>query len=540
MKSTLLVVVLLPIVFGQLALGAVTVPQMINYQGKLTDASGNPRSGTFAMSFRLYSGASPFWLEDQTVTVTDGLFNVLLGSVAPITSIPDNGICSLQVTVSGEPIVPKIPVASQPYSYAARKANTALNSDSLGHVAADGYVRSVVAVAPLSSTGGQNPTLRLDTVMSGDLSGGYPHPTVAKIQGRSVSPTAPNSNDVLTWNGSSWTPAAGGSGSGYWSLGSSYVYPNSPSGGNSGIQAWTTGQTYNLYAQTNAAGQYGIYGHSGTSPAYGVAGYNSTYGVVGILGYGNRNPGASPKLYPTGVWGSGGTSGDGVCGTCADQMSFGVIGHSTHSLGTGVGGTGTNSDGPYVLSVGSGGAFTAKRMGVFGKAYTNWNYFNMGGGYFEAIDSFDNSSSYAYVGAWSASGYGYRCNGNGSCAGGYDTRDGEKLMVSVETPEAKAEDFGRGRLTGGHARIDLDPLFSDCILATDDFPLDVFIQLRDDCHGVYVKTDARGFDVYELQGGKSNAEFSYRVVACRRSAAKDGRPIRFADGLRRQVSSLHK
>jgi hypothetical protein len=68
----------------------------------------------------------------------------------------------------------------------------------------------------------------------------------------------------------------------------------------------------------------------------------------------------------------------------------------------------------------------------------------------------------------------------------------------------------------GTAHIELDPLFLETVKIDGSNPMKVFVQLNDDCNGTYVKTSNTGFDVNELQGGKSTASFTYRVVAKRK------------------------
>jgi hypothetical protein len=105
---------------------------------------------------------------------------------------------------------------------------------------------------------------------------------------------------------------------------------------------------------------------------------------------------------------------------------------------------------------------------------------------------------------------------SGSATGLVKTSEGHRLLNITESPEAWLEDFGEGKLVEGKAQVKLDPLFLETVTVNAEYPMKVFIQLRDDCQGTYVRTSDTGFDVFELQRGVSNASFSYRVVAKRK------------------------
>ena len=110
---------------------SITIPQMLSYQGKLTDTLGQPvPNGDHSVAFKLYtvpSGGSALWNETQTVTTKAGLFSVLLGSATPIGSIPAAGAVYLGMAVSGGPeLTPRLRIVSVAYAYKADTANYAL------------------------------------------------------------------------------------------------------------------------------------------------------------------------------------------------------------------------------------------------------------------------------------------------------------------------------------------------------------------------------------------------------------------------------
>jgi hypothetical protein len=107
------------------------VPGRISYQGTLTDAYGVALDTTVAMTFSIYSdstGLTSVWGEVQpAVEVNDGIFNVLLGSVNPISeSVFPGSRRWLGIQVSSDPeMSPLQELASVGHAFHAAAADTA-------------------------------------------------------------------------------------------------------------------------------------------------------------------------------------------------------------------------------------------------------------------------------------------------------------------------------------------------------------------------------------------------------------------------------
>ncbi|MBM3315582.1 hypothetical protein FJY71_07065 [candidate division WOR-3 bacterium] len=184
--------------------------------------------------------------------VVEGIFNVILGSLTAISSLPEAGNCSLEVIVGTEPMVPKIPLVAVPYAYHAD--NT------------------------------------------------------ARLQGRAVSDAAPGTNQVLAWNGSHISANDNSSVRAY-DAGQGYGPYSSTSTGNAyGVYGYS-GAAWGVGGY--GASNIGVYGYGSNQGVYGYAtGGDGVYGDGPVAGgyFYNRRAG----VYTCGAYSSYGLLSNGT------------------------------------------------------------------------------------------------------------------------------------------------------------------------------------------------------------------------------------
>ncbi len=132
-------------------------PAMLPVQGYLSNA-GTPLDGSVDLTVKLYStatGGTALYSETQTVDAAQGYFTLYVGNTTPVdlAIFRDNGQLFLGLQVNADPeMAPRFRIASTPYAgyaeYAgeAALADTALDANALGGVAATGYRRTTVQV----------------------------------------------------------------------------------------------------------------------------------------------------------------------------------------------------------------------------------------------------------------------------------------------------------------------------------------------------------------------------------------------------------
>lgn len=219
-----------------------------------------------------------------------------------------------------------------------------------------------------------------------------------------------------------------------------------------------------------------------------------------------------PVIYGINTNVTAATSSYGVRGECGSTGlgSAGVSGVSTNSSQNEIGVLGDYSLwGASVFGLGWASSFadmpTSRDFGVF--ATCN---FSTGTGVY-ARDMSNSAGSYAFYGTG-------KFSVTGAKAASVPTTKGNQLLYCTESPEIWFEDLGGGKLVNGSTHIALDEMFLETVFIDETHKMRVFIQEEGESNGLIVIKDAdgKGFTVKEKNGGTSNIEFSYRIMAKRR------------------------
>lgn len=313
-------------------------------------------------------------------------------------------------------------------------------------------------------------------------------------------------------------------------------YGQNIGGGTVGTFLNTAGDGFR--SMTSFATGNGVQGTGGALSYYAYPGVPSGGVFAGVYGA----SGVSLSTTGTGLAGLGqgrtiivvDPNGSGVAGSGDGLGVFGYAGNGTVNV-TNEGNAGgefvLDSDNDATTNTGNDATRARAKLAGYddvspnGTATSRTSYY---GGYFSGGSEGSNIPSYAYVGmryrtntngdgVSGGSGQDYKIIGTGTVSTLIDGPDGNpRVMFAPEAPEILFQDFGVGQLVNGVARIEIDPILKKSIYVDADNPLKVYVTLEGECNGVFV-TDksADGFTVKELQGGSSNAAFSWQIVANR-------------------------
>lgn len=323
---------------------------------------------------------------------------------------------------------------------------------------------------------------------------------------------------------------------GYGNTSTQAIYGQNIGGGTVGTFLNTAGDS--MRALTSLSTGTGVQGSGGTFTSYSMIGESSG----GVFAGTNGTVGISTSITGTGVSGLGqgrlnivvNTDGSGVA---ASGNSLGLYAYAgfgdtdSANYGNAAAEFTLDTDDDVTTTTGSDATRARAKLAGFDNVTPNGSLNNREsyyGGYFSGGNEDINTPSYAYVGmryrtngngsgTIGGSGQDYKIIGTGSVSTLIDGPDGNpRVMFAPEAPEILFQDFGIGQLVNGVARINIDPILKESIYVDAQNPLKVYVTLEGDCNGVYVtEKSGNGFTVKELQGGTSNAAFSWQIVASR-------------------------
>jgi hypothetical protein len=349
--------------FALLGASAWAVPGFLDYQGKLSDSGGNPLTGTYSMTFRLYgvsNGGTHVWQEMKSVQVVNGIYSVLLGTVSPLgDAIFADDTLYLEVQVGTEVLSPRQQLASTGFAMRAGNAETlnglAAGSFSLGThshsfpqitgAASDAQIPNNITIDYAASAG------NADTVdgqhAAAFASSSHIHDgsqiTTGTVADARIASTLTRDSEVMGIVTAGDGPGSGLNADFLDGLHASSFLSTSSDYGRSGVAAdLYEGSTKLSDKYVNKPGGDTINGRleiilmsmgsgwteaikgslSGTSDGAGVYGYTNGTSTSGVFG------------------GAEGSDGKAVSGTATGVNGVGILGTATGANGVGVKGTG--------------------------------------------------------------------------------------------------------------------------------------------------------------------------------------------------------
>ncbi|MBN1424964.1 hypothetical protein JXA88_10440 [Candidatus Fermentibacteria bacterium] len=302
-RTPLLSIMALLVVLG--AAGNADIPQVISYQGKVTDTSGNPvANGSYSMRFRIYNaatGGSLMWDSGaQPVTITGGIFSVLLGeSPQPVLTASFSSDYWLLVTVQGIDQSPRQRMASVGYAY---MASGLVPGTEVSGAVTSGICATIAGTNTATIGMGVYGSATATTGATYGVFGQSSSSSGIGVQGTAPSATGSTSG-VLGISSSS-------GGYGVWGIAGSttgnargvFGYSAANSGrGVYGLATNASGMTYGVYGESASTSGTGVYGFANatTGTTYGVHGRSDAVSGRGVYGWVNSTTGTNYGVYGT-------------------------------------------------------------------------------------------------------------------------------------------------------------------------------------------------------------------------------------------------
>jgi len=476
------------IVGGSLAVCHADVPQLINYQARLTDSGGNPLNGSYSLTFRIYATATPgpaLWHETHTgVAVANGYVNVLLGSVTALPAgLFTNASRYLSIQILPDPEMPRWRLVTVPYAFQAEKAQGLVGNP--GQMFASPHTpitepgpgvgitdTMTVSSGPATIT---NVTCFVDFNPLGEVSGVWlQSPTGTRVQlvGHQMGGTivANFDNERFPYDGS-MDEFIGETANGTWTL---QLQSGTPMG-TARLNSWK------LY-----------FNETPCTLCLHTLGTRLDLSTLSTREARLRNDVSSETIRLSGPDTRITIGGNGAWGSLQVKPATGNTFFDVNSFSATIGGGG--NAGLLFLS----NAFGASKIIARGSD--------------GSMDMDGNLLAKANV----------QVNGNltvtGTKSAVVKTQEGVvRAVYSDESAEVYLFDRGRGRLVDGEATISLDPVFLQTVTVSERYPLWVQVTPTASCNGIFVQqTGAAGFTVEELFQGRSNATFNWEIGAKRK------------------------